>query len=545
MRNDRKLYKKSYMKSNMKIYQLYVRKRKAIISICFVVTMLGMLVGCANIGMNKKNEIEQDFQNDSKKAEQEGKTTSENKEKAADILQQLGAPERLEISPITADGKTAYAVDADIIVPENASPGIYKEKAVEWSVDTVNNLAKKLFDRGEYQQVKPIFCESKEEVLEEQKRLYNRIKDGTDENLMAERIRYLMTEILLDADSGWKTSEYMINDCSYNNIHGILEYIVQGSIHGEIYQITLIEFPNEKGETLPKSACIRIANMKEGYNELDPVATIQSTMTNEQIEKLCVGQPRFEEAVPNTKGLKPAKNICNYDEESARQMALEFLQDCMDVSMMVTTMDCRTGAKGDLFRLTSLNEAPFGENEKIVQDGYLFTCTRSIGNLPCEYTVEDDVNTWKEALSKQQDWMQELTSEAFTVEVSSNGIVGAKLYAWGYETTECMEEHAELLGFDELQAMLITYMNEYNELLCEQQGDLYNENNVTKINEMKLSMVTVNYDGEYTLCPAWILSTVNQNYPGKTIHLMVNAIDGELIYSDITHTGKFREELTE
>ena len=106
---------------------------KKFISVLMVVLLFSTLSGCQ---LTAKN-IEKDIETSGEAASGEGSKASNA------LYKQLEIPEEVVETPLTEQGNHAYSVHAGVLIPDEAVPGIFKERKVTVDIDYINRMADK------------------------------------------------------------------------------------------------------------------------------------------------------------------------------------------------------------------------------------------------------------------------------------------------------------------------------------------------------------------------------------------------------------------
>lgn len=452
------------------------------------------------------------------------------------LYNQLGIPEEVVTVPVTEQGNHAYSVNARVSISDEAVPGIFREEKVLVDIDYINHMADILFDGGEYQQVKPLICYTFDELMTMKAQLLKALEDRDSETFYADKIRYTEVLSLLKGgrdsaavstyQEGSFTKVQMDDEdsvlCMYDEI-----YLLEGKVSGTVYQLAAYKEREQVN--------VRIVQMTEGYPELFPEGNIENGLSRlssdseegaSGSESIVAGESR-QNYMPDSKSTRQSyektleEGSLVYSKEEAGELACSFMKQFVTEDMEVSYTAFRTGAHADCYALRDLGEKPFHSTQGNPSiDGYTFVLQRRIKGLSCTNieTVRTLADNGETSVTEQ---------EYYEVEVSNRGVVNVRFMNPIYQITETMKEAPELMKFSEIQTIMEDVLEEESRFLAE---DPYYEDDVYLINQISLSYVTVQYDGNYTLLPVWqFLETVDGAGIGEP-YLIISAVDGSILF---------------
>ena len=301
---------------------------------------------------------------------------------------------------------------------------------------------------------------------------------------------------------------------------------MEGEISGTVYQLAAYK---------EEQVNIRIAQMTEGYPELFPGGDIENSLYglssdedegSSKAENPVVGESR-NNSMPDSKSTRQSyekvleEGNLKYSEEEAGKLACSFMEQLISEDMATSYTVFRTGAHADCYALRDLDETPFNDTQGNPPiDGYGFALQRRIKGLSC--TNLEAVRTLTE-----DGETAETAQEYYEVEVSNHGVVNVRINGPVYEVTETMKEAPELMKFSEITEIMDNALKEETQFLAGEEGY---EDDMYLINQITLSYVTVQYDKEYALIPAWCFEeTIDDTSIGQP-YLIISAVDGNILY---------------
>lgn len=465
----------------------------------------------------------------------------EGMEETSNILyQQLEIPSEVVKTPLTEQGEHSYSVNAKVLIPGEAVSGIFKEQKATMDIDYINCMADKLFDGGNYQQIKPLACYSFDELTAMKDKLLKKLSDKESETYYADKTRY--TEILcLLRQPRDKVVVPIYQEGDFCKVQTEEDdnylwrceevYILEGKISGTVYQLAAYK---EEGQIN-----IRIAQMTEGYSEffpgrdienslgsLDPIVSDSEEEMPQKEENPVVGEPRFNsmaDSKSNRQSYEKAleEGSLKYSEEEAAELACSFMKQLLSEDVTTTYKEFRTGAHADCYALRDLDETPFNFTQgNPPMDGYKFALQRKIKELPCTNveTVRNLTDSGEAVETRQ---------EYFEAEVSNRGVVNIRIMEPIYEITETLKDTPELMKFPDIMEIMENALKEETQFFVEEGN--YTEN-FYLINQIALSYVTVQYDKEYALIPVWCFQEVTNGASVGQPYLIISAVDGSILY---------------
>lgn len=492
---------------------------KKYICLLLLFMLFSAISGCSSLSKDITRDIQEANEQSSKEAADSGTDKSANA-----LYKQLEIPEEVEEVPLTEKGEHAYAVRAKVSIPKEAVPGIFKEEQILVDADYINQLADRVFDQGTYKQIKPLGNYSFEELTAMKDTLLKGLEDKEAETYFADKIRYTQVLYLLKLwednmtppayQEGQFTKAPDSGACMYDEI-----YIVEGEVAGVVYQLAAYK----DGEAVN----IRMAQMTEGYPEIFPQVEIGEFVhdlndANEDTPLVSESRNNF---LPDDTGNRQSyekaleEGNLSYSVEEAGELACSMVKQLFSEDMAASGyVEFRTGANADCYALRDLEEAPYDftqGNPPI--DGYKLVLQKRVKGLSC---ADGEVRTIAEdgevAATEQ---------EYYEVTVSNRGVVDIHIRKPIYQITQTVTESPELMKFPEVMTVMEEVFKEETEVLADEGGYADDAHLISRIT---LSYVTVQYDGEYTLLPAWVFQ--EDAGGSQNTQLIISAVDGSILY---------------
>ena len=522
-----------------------------VLTVCL--TLLGSFTGCS-----KSKDIAKDL----------GEDQTTVKEQSNDILKAIGlAPdEKFVVNPKTKDGNVFYEVNADVTVPENAKVNMVEEDVTLYSVKDVDAYAKNLFDDGQYEQVKPLSCYSKEELAARKEELLSALKDKEAPNYHAMKNEFIQINLLLTEGLNYQPTEYVkgdMSDCAnikfapklkHNNLLNVKDqqnYILKGLVDGQEYILCAYQCKNDPEDP---DMHIKVSSASEGYLDIatDEYAGWLARMVDyayvykkngncdldSEMEKqwrkdgtFCVSS---EMQTDNVMKQLSESNTCQYSEEEAGKLALSFLEKCNpECSFAIQKTLYLKKSWTDTFSLRDLGEPEVVDDN--TQSRYEFSIVQTVNGMQQKWGVMEPFLELQKKLENQQE--VPYTELEYIVIVGDSGVESVDLGTYKIVPKENMSEEVELLSKEELASIIEEQLMISDEIAIDNMhveaemggNDFENGKMKDVISMMELEMVTVNYDGKYTLCPVWNLKK-KTSYGYENVILAIHAVDGSVLY---------------
>lgn len=509
----------------------WLMSTKKTLSFIMLIILLCTMTGC-----NQTDKIKQDM-TDSKDKKETGKN--------GDALG-IDIPEKLSMDVADENGALYYKVSADVKIADGAVAGVYQEEATKTDIQYVNELAEKIFDGGKSEQIKPLGCYTVDELKAEKETLLNQLKTNKEE-FVPNKTRYTDILCLLEYDriGKFKTADYKEGDFSgVGDGWNVATYILEGEIQGVPYQICAYKgdpatYSDQTTLKLGSNLHIVIANMKEGYDELQTSGVITDSaiqlaasddVTDDTIDELGFS-PLTEENSPlegpvdwyYDESTINVNNHCQYDEGSASEMAQSFLETCLDESFLYDHFLARKGSYATRYTFKDLEEE---ERNPEALDGYVMTFYRTKGNLPCTGVLASEQEEVQKAMEEHKSsWLMD---ENYEVEVSDLGVTRVKLPDVVLTSGDAVTENCALLDFSELTSVVEQQLKDTIPIWKANNYIPEDGTYARLIDGMELTLVSINHNGELSICPAWKLTYDNGS--GPETEMLINAMDGSLIW---------------
>lgn len=508
---------------------------------CIALT-LAVCLACSMTGCGKKNVTDElkDLNND-------GQEEVGEKQESEDGVSALSSAlaKKLDISAdalkyeVRLDGrKTAYNVDAEVVIPAADKVGVYEEQLLDLTEDKVISYAKNLFDGGNYEQKKPYAACTKEELdalkLDVQKEMTEAENTYVEDKWhWEEKINELDFYLKYYIEPKETYTEGKYYNCQYyeaaktdDNLAGRLLYysrimILEGAIGGTPYQLVAYQADPEYGECV--NSYLKLYRENETWSQCNWQPTTPHYSMSEE-----PGQ----------------ENICEFTEEEAENSA----KNCMSMMGFENMEIVHTEW---LYWQRSPIESQDDDmyNPQIVADGYSFYMTRSYNGVSGMY-----IPIGMEWLSADGNSYAE--QEFYVVNVSSEGVISVECGPL-YENTTVISEDAEMLSFDEVNAKAKeAFEKEIGKLAGSEEkteadakegaegdveegtesdteegaeGDVEEgcapvERGVVYVKWVRLACLNLQYDGKFRLTPVWVFASYmnGMQYP----EIIINALDG-------------------
>lgn len=463
-------------------------------------------------GCSKQKEIENELAAD---------TTS-------NAVRLLNVPEKVEYEVMSTAGKKHMKVNAlvDANVPGKVSA--YSQVKNNFDEESVKEKAKQIFDDGAYSFVKPITCYTKKELQElTQSKEDSVLKTSAEIYLQdlgdSEEFESSPYEEGKFSKGITLESEDASLTCFYDEI-----MIMEGKIQGEDYR--LMAYTNSG---VAYFQLLRLPYVLYSAEYLE-CANIYTRSGN---QPLWLRSRSGEEELNATFEKRCGKVKCNYTREEAAQMAQKFGENISGDTRCVTsayaTQDfdtCVVALEDDGVRhlLTDGSErfVPFDETEESGKDdherynGYSFMLQKEYDGIP-EYERDYWWNGYEMTTDADPDMKKQVVQqEVMHVCVDDQGVTSVTWLAEDYTVKDVLSKDVELMDFEEVQTLAKEYLVkqlDYNEDINEGGND---------IASVQLRYITVKYDDQYALIPAWAYSFSG----GDQTVMMINAMDGSLVY---------------
>ena len=431
---------------------------------------------------------------------------------ADDISDEI--PEKITYAITSDDGRCSVDVDAEVIVPEATSYSVYEEKLIAFDDDFLRTLAENLFDGGTYEQIKPAWMCTQEELATEQE--YTK--------MLAEQ--YAGQEVSEGHLSGWLNNLYRFyNEMSYDGsmvaelTEGqlIYRYIVSYDIDGEMLKegydnCTLRGTVDGEEWILYYENIIPndlLVGSTQGGNDVSvlPGAMEECILVIAPVNQKYYGYySRVEMSSPDNylDTTTYGENVS--DETQCRQMAYDFVE--------------KLGLADNMEVVCVNNYIVTDENESGRLDGYRMYMAPVINgvqnyfsNMGCVVTKNDE-----ESLPAYQEYI--------AVDVSSEGVCSV-VVGNQYEMGECMTKQANMLTFEQIDMIAQEYMQE-----CVNKSfstEYMVENIELSIDRVQLSYATIQYEEGYSIVPVWVYYfEYDKKYMFHEAFFGVNALDGSV-----------------
>ena len=427
---------------------------------------------------------------------------------ADDISDEI--PEKLTYTIANDDGRCSVDVDAEVIVPEATSYSVYEEKLIAFDDDFLKTLAENLFDGGTYEQIKPAWMCTQEELATEQEYTKMLVQ------------RYTGQEEMPAYMPGWLYNLYRFyNEMSYDGsmvaelTEGqlIYNYMASYDIDGET-MTTCYDNCTLRGTVDGEEWILYYENfIPDGVLSSDQYGSVISVFPGETQCRLVVApvNQKYDYGWAQMSSPDNYLDTTTYgenvsDETQCRQMAYDFVE--------------KLGLADNMEVVCVNNYIVTDENESGRLDGYRMYMAPVINgvqnyfsNMGCVVTKNDE-----ESLPAYQEYI--------AVDVSSEGVCSV-VVGNQYEMGECMTKQANMLTFEQIDMIAQEYMQE-----CVNKSfstEYMVENIELSIDRVQLSYATIQYEEGYSIVPVWVYYfEYDKKYMFHEAFFGVNALDGSV-----------------
>ncbi|MDE6025645.1 MAG: hypothetical protein K2G45_09340 [Lachnospiraceae bacterium] len=450
---------------------------KRIYLLCVIMSAIFLFTAC---GKAKKDDIANDLKENAGMEASDGNAVE--KEEATENNEETDT-----ISYVVEEGGRTTNVDAQIYADGYGNVPTFSVTECDDKDEYVLKYAQKLFDKGEYENIKPYEILSREE-LEKELQFYEEKYSGSE--VQNRYTGYI--EWLLETFDDTKHVEYPDDKIVYTRTETpdsgdgswafvYEEAMLRGNVDGRLWNLKYRDCHDESvSEGVVTRREVEIPYM-EAYC-IDEIYVIEDTLGMDE---------------PNI------NNPCS--RESAEGQAKQFLG--------------RLGLDNmELLHIVH-NNVGLTEEECIV-DGYtmIFGMSENGAHLLFSYGASGtNMESQAPDIFAVQPYVEVL--------VNSNGVYGIKIRG-KYNEPEIMSEKSEMLSFDQI-----------NEVAKEEFAKMISRDfHVYDIGSIEFGYVYITYDGlSYAVVPVWRYyeAKSERNTTVKTPVLTICALDGSIIYNDV------------
>ena len=409
-------------------------------------------------------------------------------------------PERITYEITTNSSGSYINVDAEVIVPEVASYSVYEEKRVGVDDAFLKALAGNLFDDGAYEQIKPAWMCTRDELVSVQ----------------------AYTETLLERYAGEDDVLLYRPDWVYNLYHVYNEVSYDGSMAADLTEGRLIYrytgYYDTDGNTVDGGydSCM-LRGTVDGeewllYYESEGASESEDTEPDINSKSKLVLAPansKYHGWILDLSSQGNDLDTTMYgenvsDEALCRQTVYDFaerlgLSDNMEIACV--------------YGLVVTDEAG---NSRL--DGYRMYMVPAINgaqnyfsNMSCLGTGDWDLNH----MFAYQEYV--------VFDVSSEGVCSV-FVGNQYEMGECMTQEANMLTFEQVDMIAQEYMQQLVNTPPDEQT------HSEKIDRVQLSYATVQYENGYSFVPVWMYYLeYDIKYMFHEAFFGINALDGSIL----------------
>jgi len=368
---------------------------------------------------------------------------------------------------------------------------IYQLEKIEVNEDYLIELAKKIFDNGEYTTRVPYRYMSEAGLEAEKKKYDEMLKDkGENYDVWAFSCEYNMTKT-----NGFdKTEPVPVSDknvlymgmvpvpLSPNSPDGRYA-IMQGEIDHRLYELCYCEEVLEDDCVMP-------------YMTLKPLFPTSS-----------------HAYIDNPEGGK-----YYYDDEKLRDETQEKAEEIMK----------QFGLEDYYVTRYEGHPAYESEDNRFYMDGYDFIFSRKMQGVAESQLEELPVKQTKGSDNSVSVYSDQ---EYVKVGIDKDGVLNNMEISLPYKLGEAMSEQPKLLSMEEA----VSVMNDYLDTLPED-AQLWNDWRTDRINHIRFAYLPVQYGGEYAYMPSWIFMYKDGQMDADELEesyeplVAVSAVDGEVMY---------------
>ncbi len=487
-----------------------MRKRKFYRIILILVLILSFVI--AGCGRTDRGQLETDIQ---AAGDDIGTATDAD---ATGISGEI--PERITYEITNGDGSCSVHVDAEVLVPEAESYSVYEEKPIAFDDDFLKTLAGNLFDGGTYEQIKPAWMCTQEELATEQeytKAFYQRYagKSGYVPDWLYNMYRFY-NEMSYDGSMVAELTEgQLIYGCTTS-------YDINGETMTERYDNCTL-----RGTVDGEEWILYYENSSMFYGVLDD-SNVISDSTGETQHRLVVApaNPKYDYGWVQMGSQDNYLDTTMYgenvsDETLCRQMAYDFVE--------------KLGLSDDM-EIVYVNNYivnDYSGNQETGQlDGYRMYMAPVINGVQNYFSIRGCVGTENNAGTGDDGNLDNLFAyqEYIAVDVSSEGVCNV-LIGNQYEMGDCMTKQANMLAFEQIDMIAQEYMQEYADemAVAYEMAGVVNTQGIS-VDRVQLSYATLQYDGGYSIVPVWMYYLeYDKEYMFHEILFGINALDGSVV----------------
>lgn len=490
-------------------------KRTRNVALSSVLIMGVALTGC---GKNPNEKIAEDYANNI--------STPIEASDSEDVEEAEKLTKHIQFSTFDSTGKCELKADIDADATGYNVAKVYELTSPKMDDEYVKEIASKIFDNGTYTVEKPYAMLDVSELEAEKNYLEDKLKTMNNPDDSVDYEIFPLQEIGYYLDKGYQPEDYY----DYDTPHDGVAFEQATMTDGEIVQSGKVFF-DYKGT----SACRLRGNIDGDECEL-------SAYKGENILSIVSLCPHpVEIGYANmVEGSYVDENRVSMEEAS--KYATKFLGRIGKTSY--EEISCSNLYVGKDYDVASVSATDF-TGEKIKKNGYHFCYAYSENGLSVEtkiYAVYDR-EKYKafDTESKQTGDLNERTrlynsfvannvayQDYVLVNVDEYGLKAASINGM-YEVGKCVSDNVSLMDMDKVAESVKLYWE------TEDMHSGFGSVNDMKVTNMRFKYIAANYDGKYTLIPAWIVdidcTAIDFGDDEPVIRFAVNALDGSIIES--------------
>ena len=480
--------------------------------------LLVLLLGFSGCGRADRGQIEEDISGASV-----GTATDAD---AAMGISMGEIPEHITYEKINESSGNYSKVDADVIVPDVTSYSVYEEKKIEIDDDYLKTLAGNLFDNGEYEQIKPAWMCTQEE-LETERAYIDMLANAYNLDEFAEGYEGEKGDLAFACLPDWLYQLYFYyNEVNYDSsteaelTEEKLIYRYENSYdeNGDTYMIDC-EACTLRGNVDGKEWILYYQNTLDDdmwlFKTVDGNAIVvqegytKNMLVLSSVESGVVGEISSQDNYLDAN--KYGDNIS--DEAQCRQMVCDFAEKLgLSEDMEIVCVNNRVVTDAD-------------GNKNL--NGYRMYMAPVINGVPNYFSNMMCLST------KNESGSQYAYQEYIVFDVSSDGISNVYIAAQ-YEIGDCLAKDANMLTFEQVDMIAQEHIQEIVETPTEGISSHYT------FDRIQLAYATVQYDEGYSLVPVWIYYLkYDKEYLYHQACFGINALDGSVFIACGSYTNMF------
>lgn len=468
-----------------------------------------LLTGCST----KTDQIKNDFLEDDSRQVVETKT------------KQYKVPEKEEYKVTDSTARLELTMNCAVDVQDFSMVNVYEQTVTDFSEDMIKEMGKDLFD-GEYTFVKPLSCRDREDIQEELYQVEKECKkDGSVQNVVGINNivgLYLSLDEYLSSRKEDKGQAYEEGKFAKGDDWTFYDeaLILKGEIDGVDTYLIGYRYGDHEMVAVRSKYLIEVC----GYftNHIGMEEKIYSYENNkvQYSEERLYQKWVYEDVESKSITLRCGDNQCKISREDAEKLALNTAMkmgyENMSVAKVCWTMD------------------NYGVGQSSQADGYSFYLQRNYNGLSMDQNSNWWWNTYlhpKSSVSAEEKalYASVAPQEFLRVGVYDDGVYSIDTWAPKMSVQKELSKNVDLMEYAEISQIIkedLTAMLEHRSTQCK-------DREVYQVTGYRLRYINVDYEGKSALVPAWIVTGKEGGGYLEDTLIVVNALDGTLIYSGL------------